>query len=293
MRGSAHLGLAAATVAPLAAHLGYAGPVALAAGLFGSLLPDIDCPDSVVGRWVPWPAVREGWRTGRWRPGGVVWHRDEVHSVGAAVAASALAATAAWWAHSWLPPGAWWAAALGTQIGYLSHLAADQINPTPEMLFWPLSRRRWRLRWLPAIRENSFLGRMLDRVVGTAAILACLVQAIGAHGFAVPDPHRALQVSGHGLNPRRRNGHASQRCGSTPTNADGGTYIRSRAPGTHRPGGRGDPRTPLPLSRVLPRLVPAHRSEAQPKRMAALSSLPLRLATGQVPRALVSGNHPG
>jgi putative intracellular protease/amidase len=58
----------------VSAYSGRAALIAVATGVMGGLLHDVDHPDSTVGRWLPWPAVREGpCRVGRWRPGGVVW----------------------------------------------------------------------------------------------------------------------------------------------------------------------------------------------------------------------------
>ena len=58
---------------------------------------------------MPWPAIREGpCRVGRWRPGGVIWHRSEVHSLGAAVIAAVLAGVVTTQAHGWLPAGTTW-----------------------------------------------------------------------------------------------------------------------------------------------------------------------------------------
>lgn len=157
---------------PLATHAGEGVLVAPGAGALGGLLPDLDHPDSSIGRWLPWPAMREGpHRVGRWRPGRVIWHRDEVHSLGAAAIAAALAGVAIGQAHTWLLVGAAWVAAIGVVLGYLSHLGADLLSPTPQMLLWPLSRPRWRPRWLPAAAVESVAGRVLEAMASVAALL--------------------------------------------------------------------------------------------------------------------------
>jgi len=168
---------------PVSAHSGRAALIGLAAGVVGGLLPDVDHPDSTLGRWLPWPAVREGpCRVGRWRPGGMVWHRGEVHSPGAAVIAATLAGVVATQVHGWLPPGATWVVTVGVLLGYLSHLLADLLSPTPQMLLWPLSRRRWRPRWLPAVEVDGLLGHALEAMVSVAALT--LLVTVGRSALA-------------------------------------------------------------------------------------------------------------
>ena len=158
-------------MAPIAAASGRGGVVMLIAGVVGGLLPDADHPGSAIGRWIPWPSVRQGpYHVGRRRPGGVIWHRGELHSAGAAVIAGGIAATVtASFRHS-LPPGSIALSAIGIVIGYLSHLAADMLSPSPQMLLWPLSHERWRPEWLPGARMDSAVGRVLEGVVSAFSV---------------------------------------------------------------------------------------------------------------------------
>jgi inner membrane protein len=193
MRGPTHaaIGAAVGAVMAAAAHAGVAPIAALAA--VGGLLPDIDHPYSTLGRYVPWPAVTR--QVGamvlhgrRWFGGHVVWHRGETHSVGAAgiamaAAGSGTAAMARWGravlAHAGLHPhpwswGAWAAMAVG--VGYLSHLAADTLNRSPQMLWWPFSRRLAHPPWR-GVREASAAGRAMEYLVVAGAVAAVVAVA--------------------------------------------------------------------------------------------------------------------
>ena len=201
MRGPAHAAVGAVAAIPLALLVGtpFAIPLALA-GAFGGLLPDIDHPGSTLGRWVPWPAAGRPHGTDfvlrgrRWFGGHTVWHRHETHSLGAAVAAAALATLALWWPACRLvawgrlhdgpgPAAPLWLLGLalaaligaGMLAGYLSHLVLDLPQPSPQMLLWPFSRRMLRPRWLPRVAESSFAGRLLEGAVIVAAAGFALV----------------------------------------------------------------------------------------------------------------------
>lgn len=45
------------------------------------------------------------------------------------------------------------------------HVLADMANPSPQMLWWPFSRRMVRPRWPLAVREASLAGCWVERVV--------------------------------------------------------------------------------------------------------------------------------
>ncbi len=126
-------------------------------GAVGALLPDIDHPGSPLGRFLPWPKAEE---TGemprhgrRWFGGRILWHRGELHSIGG-VALLSLAAGILWlapliWLSHAVPPsmplpiiaGIDCFLSLGVFVGGISHLLADMTTPSPQMLFWPFSRR--------------------------------------------------------------------------------------------------------------------------------------------------------
>lgn len=66
--------------------------------------------------------------------------------------------------------------ALATGAAYLSHLAADSVNPMPVAILWPL--RPYRPAWLPSVREDSLAGRAVEWVVliGVAGLVAWQVR---------------------------------------------------------------------------------------------------------------------
>lgn len=104
-------------------------PVALAS----ALLPDLDHPNSLLGRRLPWisgPLSR------------LFGHRGFTHSLLAV-------GIAVWGLGQFQAPGTLSAVVKDALIiGYLSHLLGDWLTPAGIPLFWPL-RRRYRLSWLP------------------------------------------------------------------------------------------------------------------------------------------------
>jgi len=110
----------------LAAQAGVVGDgaIPLALGVFGALLPDIDCPTSTVGRRVlPLSLLLAG-----------IWgHRTLTHS---------LAGIALWF----IALGVCWGSEVAPllaplTIGYCSHLFLDWLTPSGLMLMWPQKRR--------------------------------------------------------------------------------------------------------------------------------------------------------
>ena len=203
MTGRAHWAIGACADVPVAMVAG--APLALflcgASGAIGGLLPDIDHPGSVLGRLVPWPSVtRTDEQTGfvahgrRWFGGYIVWHRGEIHSVGAAGIAFLATILGLWWPvlrfegwaqrRGYMPthsiaaaPGliagafaAWMGAA--AFLGYLSHLAADLVNVSPQMLWWPFSRRMVHIPGWHGVAERSHAERWAERFAVWGAMLA-------------------------------------------------------------------------------------------------------------------------
>jgi len=161
--GPTHLGAALAA----AVWSGMREPAALAAAGIGALLPDLDCPGSLAGRFVPGSSLG---RIGRFAAGallaylgwvrhdravlicgllvaaaGVLEHRGFLHSL------AALALT--WWAVGRIGVDAEPALALG----WGSHLALDLLTPAGVPLLWPWSRRFS----LPVVRTGSWADRLL------------------------------------------------------------------------------------------------------------------------------------
>jgi inner membrane protein len=127
MMAGSHMVIGAAlwAVTARAAGLDPAEPVALSAALAGSLLPDIDHPQSWAGRKLRVVSVPLSL---------VVGHRGVTHSLLAVIAGIVLLA--------WMGLDQPMAPLV---VGYLSHLAADGLTPSGVPLLWP-NRRRFTLK---------------------------------------------------------------------------------------------------------------------------------------------------
>lgn len=195
MRAGTHLLLGAVAALPLGLLGGGGAMAALCAagGALAGLLPDLDHPGSVIGRLFPWPAVAVEPRSGflrhgrRWLRGRVIWHRNETHALGLAVLAGVTATVlGAWLGKRWGPVLHTSPVATATGLcfgasvtcGVLSHLLVDLAEPTPQMLLWPLSRRRWRPRWLPAVREGNAIAAVIELTLdlGAAALASRMLR---------------------------------------------------------------------------------------------------------------------
>ncbi|MGO9818436.1 MAG: metal-dependent hydrolase [Acidocella sp.] len=134
MMAKSHVVVGIATwvaTAPLL-HLSPVNPLYLALAVAGSLLPDVDHPNSWIGR--------------RSRPvstaiAAALGHRGLTHS---AVAVAGLVALL-------LHAGYQQAEVSALAVGYLSHLAADMLTPRGLRLAWPL-RKTW---GIPLCRTGS------------------------------------------------------------------------------------------------------------------------------------------
>lgn len=146
MMAASHMVMGAALWA-VTAKLGGANPAepqALGAAVLGSLLPDIDHPQSWAGRKVRVISVPLSLLVG---------HRGITHSALAVIGCLMALATL----------GMGWMAA-PIVIGYLSHLLADGLTPSGVPLLWP-SRRRFTLN----LCQTGSLMEML--VVAAIAVL--------------------------------------------------------------------------------------------------------------------------
>ncbi len=138
------LGLAAwAAAAPLL-HRAALDPTLLALAVAGALLPDVDHPQSWVGR--------------RTRPlstliGAMFGHRGLTHSALAVLGGAVLL----------VQIGTRHGAVAALAVGYLSHLAADMLTPRGLRLAWPL-RRSWGLKLCRS-------GSLMEPVVVLALVL--------------------------------------------------------------------------------------------------------------------------
>lgn len=123
MMAGSHIAVGAALWAGVARLTGLetVEPQALAAAALGSLLPDIDHPQSWAGRKVPFISIPLSFLLG---------HRGITHS---ALAALACAMLLTFMGTGWL--------AAPVVVGYLSHLLADGLTPSGVPLLWPNKRR--------------------------------------------------------------------------------------------------------------------------------------------------------
>lgn len=138
------------------------------ATLLTSLLPDIDHPQSVLGRrfrWLSHPIAR------------AFGHRGFTHSLLAVIGGIALFNLKV--PQHWVVPAD---AFQGLVLGYLSHIIADMLTPAGVPLLWPC---RWRFR-LPLLASQK--GNQMERIfclalVGIAMWFSPGLPPFGADGW--------------------------------------------------------------------------------------------------------------
>lgn len=158
-------------------------PLILGASVFGALLPDIDHPNSLLGRRAPVVSDAVGL---------VFGHRGFTHSLVFAGAVFLLAALLRARYAAWLPVSALY----GLGIGILSHLAFDMLNPSPVPLLWPLPKE---LRLpLPGIPTGGFFETVFRLAVSAAAVFLFPAAVPVKQLLAVPNLNAAEAVR-HGL----------------------------------------------------------------------------------------------
>lgn len=143
MKGNTHLAAAA-----MVAVIANVDASSMALAVFGSLLPDIDCEMSKLGRHVKWFSSR-------------VKHRTMFHS--------AILAVGAYLLHPWLG------------IGVISHIILDILNPKGVQLFWPI-------RGMVRLSNSTHLrsGSIFEKVLFTLMLLittAFIIFPSELHGF--------------------------------------------------------------------------------------------------------------
>ncbi|ABO49380.1 membrane-bound metal-dependent hydrolase [Desulforamulus reducens MI-1] len=112
-------------------------PVLLAVAGVGSLLPDLDHPNSWIGNKIPvLPTITRG----------ILGHRGALHSLAATLALGLLL-------------GLFWGKNLGIAVaaGYLAHLVGDMFTRSGVPLLWPLPI----MVKLPLVRTGSILERFV------------------------------------------------------------------------------------------------------------------------------------
>lgn len=133
-------------------------------GALGGLLPDIDHPQSKIGRLVPFLPTILFKTTG---------HRGATHSIFGVVISGALtyAALYAGLGHAWA-----WLGAQALMVGYVAHLAGDFITNRGVPLMWPLAGRMG----ISVTKTGSSAER------GITAVVAVFGMGIGAASFMAP-----------------------------------------------------------------------------------------------------------
>ncbi len=128
MLAPGHIALGLATYAGASYLAGQVPlPELLAAAALGSLLPDIDHPNSQIGRMLPSIS----------RPvAALIGHRGFTHSLLAVALLTAVLALLAWQQVESLTA----ATVIALITGYLSHLAGDYLTVRGIPLFWPYRR---------------------------------------------------------------------------------------------------------------------------------------------------------
>jgi membrane-bound metal-dependent hydrolase YbcI (DUF457 family) len=128
----------------------------------GALLPDLDCRASVPGRLLPFVSRRVEHRFG---------HLEEWHTL----VANALVAISTVPLLLLIDVEAWYLISLG----FLSHLLLDLLNPQGIMIFWPLTRRRFKVLDGPIHRPGCLFERWLVAGLAVVAVFLFLVVDIG------------------------------------------------------------------------------------------------------------------
>lgn len=135
MLGSTHF-----VVGSLTGYLTGGVPGAFVGG-FSALLPDIDCPDSTVGKLV---------KPLSWLIKTILGHRTVFHSF-------------------WIPLALYLLPApynIPIALGYLSHLLLDALTPEGIIPFWPVPFKFS----LPLVRTGSFIETIVSLVLIVAGI---------------------------------------------------------------------------------------------------------------------------
>jgi membrane-bound metal-dependent hydrolase YbcI (DUF457 family) len=140
----------------------YAEPILFIPLAFGALLPDLDTPDSLLGRLLPFLSRRLSARAG---------HLQEWHSLGAAALVGAVTAPLI------LVVGTpSWAAIV---FGFVLHLALDLLGPGGVMLAWPLSRKRYSIPGRLGAAGTEASDRRLTLVLAAGTLFLLLAVDLG------------------------------------------------------------------------------------------------------------------
>lgn len=140
-------------------------PLVVAASVIGSLLPDVDHPNSLVGRRAPVVSDAVGLIFG---------HRGFTHSLLFAGAVFLFLALFRVKCAAWLPLSVLG----GLGVGIVSHLIFDMLNPSPVPLLWPW-KKEFRLP-LPGIPVGSFPETVFRAAAVAVTVLLFPVKPLAA-----------------------------------------------------------------------------------------------------------------
>lgn len=128
-----------------------AAPLLIGSSMFGSLLPDIDHPNSMMGRRVK-PISKLLNKT--------VGHRGATHTILALVMVIVFLFMINLSLPIQIQPFGW-SIVLGTGVGYFSHLLLDALTPSGVPLFAPFYRKSIRIARLTTGRYDSIVSTFM------------------------------------------------------------------------------------------------------------------------------------
>lgn len=156
----------------------------------GALLPDLDDPDSLLGRLLP--ALSRGLA-------GRLGHRQAWHTPAAAIVVALLTMPLALFLSSGL------AASYVLGLGFLAHLLFDLLTPQGIMLLWPFSHRRFHVPRPPIRSHGSVAERRLVLGLAAAALVLLVLVGLGPEPpppAAPPPSYQQTLERYHGLRGR-------------------------------------------------------------------------------------------
>lgn len=135
--------------------------ISLAAVAFGSLLPDIDSPESLLGRRAKFISVPLSYLQGDRSL--LPWSEDS-HSRG--ITHSIWALIACWWLFA-----GQYTVAMALAFGFLAHLVGDALTPAGVRLFWPFDIK---IRSPLCFRTGGFIEYLFTTSLATVAAMQWL-----------------------------------------------------------------------------------------------------------------------